>query len=230
MAEVVESWEDLCPKKKTKKPKKNDREKAPVIHQASAVRIRKKKSPEVAPVEAPPVPEAPLPDPVVEVPLPAPQVRLPEPQHPQPMWQPWQPEMCPPYYGSYGAYGSYDVFSYQAPYAQYQTAYPYYQTTYAPPWTPPPEAVPEPVVQQVEVAPVKPPKSPKSPKGGAGDIEDWEELYDESEPGSTEASLAAPSGSPSPQGPSPQEPPKACVAPPWLLSHGSRRLAKQKQT
>ena len=41
MIGVVDSWEELCPKKKGKRPKKEKKEK-PVIHQASAQRQRKK--------------------------------------------------------------------------------------------------------------------------------------------------------------------------------------------
>eukprot|EP00434_Breviolum_minutum_P022514 symbB.v1.2.019866.t3/scaffold1647.1/size107771/2 len=243
MAEVAESWEDLCPKKKGRKPKKSDlREHKPVVHQASGQRIRKKKDTDTASPELPP--ESP--------PLHVPQVRLPEPTScatgPQQQLQPtakefvpmtpWQTEMCPPY-------PAYQAFSYQAytPQAfQYYQDYQAYQAPAVPtmptmptvPTVPAPPAVPAwtpPVVSKIS----QPEKNEKMEKhettrdhgdGDSDECEDWEELYD-SEPGSTEVHSAIPSVHSSPAGPKPEV--KPCVAPPWLLCTSNRRRAQQKQ-
>eukprot|EP00913_Durusdinium_trenchii_P017216 g16189.t1 len=57
MSAVVDSWEELCPKKKGRKPKKEEK---PVVHQASAQRVRKKKPEMVAPAVHPPPPPQPV--------------------------------------------------------------------------------------------------------------------------------------------------------------------------
>ena len=218
-----------------------EKEKPPVVHQASAVRIRKKK--DTAPDDPTPAMDDPTPSPVV---MPAPRSEAPQAPVPQQTtWQPnpnatpWEMWQHPvnSYGNSYGNIGNYDAFSYQAytPY-QYQS-FPYYQA-YAPPAEPAPAApdskwVPPSDVNDVTDVKISPttatpePEKSDSEKGKGCGCEDWEELYD-SEPGSTEVHSAASSIHSSPAGPIPQV--KPCVAPPWLLCTSTRRRAQQKQT
>ena len=226
-----------------------------MVHQASAVRIRKKKDAAADVPDVAPAMDDPTPSPVV---MPAPVrsdaqvLQVPQVQttwQPNPNATPWEMWQHPvnSYGNSYGNIGNYDAFSYQAytPY-QYQS-FPYYQAYAPPPAEPAPAAPASKCVPASDVTNVKdvtdvtdvkvspktatpePEKSDTSEKdkGGCGECEDWEELYD-SEPGSTEVHSAASSIHSPPAGPMPQV--KPCVAPPWLLCTSTRRRANQKQT
>ncbi|CAE7298028.1 unnamed protein product [Symbiodinium pilosum] len=190
MIGVVDSWEELCPKKKGKRPKKEKKEK-PVIHQASAQRQRKKplqasEAEAEAPLhedrEAPLIPQA---EPEVEPDAGASEARLPA--------RDWEP---PP--SVVELLDHFDVLQDGAGHVIW-------------------EVIEEPCIEAAQL-----------PKATDWTVqESWEDMCDSDagstadEPGGRLESLPSTTQSSPAYGHIPE--PKACIAPPWLLSTSSRR-------